>query len=280
VSAPTPPRIIRANGAGPERIELAGGVACWYTRRCPGRPEERQNEDALLLAETAEGAVLAIADGAGGQAGSERAAEVALAALAAALQNEEGALRERILAGVEAANLAVRDLRVGAGATLALVQIAPEYLRSYHAGDSRVLLFGQRGKRKFASLDHSPVGYAVEAGVLREGEALHHEERHFVSNLMGADGFRLDMSGRLVMARHDTLLIASDGLIDNLTSDEIVDLARRGPIKRAVERLASLATHRMGNPESAKPSKPDDLTLLLYRRKAPRPPEAPPSAPA
>ncbi len=260
------PTLVRASDAGPELVSFAGGTVCWFTRRCPGRPEERQNEDALLLVETPEGAVLAVADGAGGQPGSERAAEVALGALGAAIRAEGPALRERILAGVEAANRAVRELRVGAGATLALVEIAPEYVRSYHAGDSRVLLFGQRGKRKFASLDHSPVAYAVEAGVLREGEAMHHEERHFVSNLMGADGFRLDMSGRLAMATHDTLLIASDGLIDNLTSDEIVELARRGPIERAVERLASLAAHRMGNPESAQPSKPDDLTVLLYRR--------------
>ena len=260
------PGLVRANEVGPELVTFAGGTACWFTRRCPGRSEERQNEDALLLIEAEDGAVLAVADGAGGQPGSERAAEVALKALARAIRTEEGTLRERILAGVEASNRAVRNLRVGAGATLALVQVAQDGLRSYHAGDSRVLLFGQRGKRKFASLDHSPVAYAVEAGVLREGEALHHEERHFVSNLMGAEGFRLDMSGRLTMAMRDTLLIASDGLIDNLTSDEIVEIARSGPLPRAVERLASLATHRMGNPESAKPSKPDDLTVLLYRR--------------
>ncbi len=271
MSAAGLPGLVRTNEAGPTLATFGAGTVCWFTRRCPARPEERSNEDALLLLESDDGAVLAIADGAGGQPGSGQAAEVALEAIGQAIREREGTLRERILAGVEASNRAVRELRVGAGATLALVQIEPDGLRSYHAGDSRVLLFGQRGRRKFASLDHSPVAYAVEAGVLREGEALHHEERHFVSNLMGAEGFRLDMSGRLVMALRDTLLIASDGLIDNLTSDEIVDIARRGPIQRAVERLASLATHRMGNSESAQPSKPDDLTVLLYRGVGSRP---------
>ncbi len=59
-------------------------------------------------------------------------------------------------------------------------------LRPYHVGDSTNLLTGQRGKLEFAMISHSPTGYAMEAGVLGEEEALVHEDRHDVSNLLGA----------------------------------------------------------------------------------------------
>src|SRR5690606_2144872 len=103
-------------------------------------------------------------------------------------------------------------------------------IRPYHVGDSAILLTGQRGKLKMQTIAHSPIGYAVEAGLMREEEAIHHEERHVISNVIGSDQMRIEIGPPVEMARRDTLVLASDGLLDNLLPSEIVGYVRSGPL--------------------------------------------------
>ena len=112
---------------------------------------------------------------------------------------------------------------------------------------------------------HSPTGYAMEAGLLDEAAALRHEERHLVLNYVGQETMRIEVGACVRVAPHDTLLVASDGLADNLTLEEIVATVRKGPLYGAADRLAELARRRMTQPSGGAPSKPDDLTFLLYR---------------
>jgi serine/threonine protein phosphatase PrpC len=69
------------------------------------------------------------------------------------------------------------------------------------------------------------------------------------------------------MAVHDTVLLASDGLFDNVFADEIIEIIRRGPLSAAADRLMAIAGKRMMARIGTKPSKPDDLTVVLYRRR-------------
>ena len=246
---------------------FSAGVVAVYSSRCPEK--ESANEDAALLLPCDGGrGVLAVADGFGGQPAGAQASERALSAVAGAVQkalSEGSELREGILNGFEQANEAVCALGVGAATTLAVVEIADDLVRPYHAGDSEVLVVGQRGKVKLTTLSHSPVGYAVEAGVLEESEALDHEDRHIVSNLVGSSEMRIDVGPVLKLSQRDTVLIASDGLFDNLQIDEIVGRIRKGPLGRAADALAGACRRRMQNPTDGLPSKPDDLTFMLFR---------------
>jgi serine/threonine protein phosphatase PrpC len=61
------------------------------------------------------------------------------------------------------------------------------------------------------------------------------------------------------------VILATDGLPDNLHTEEIVELIRKGPIERLPKALADLARHRMKNPGNDHPSKPDDLTFIVFR---------------
>jgi len=133
-------------------------------------------------------------------------------------------------------------------------------------GDSDILLFGQRGRVHHQSVSHGPTGFAVEAGVLEPDAAVMHGERHLVSNMVGSRDMRIELGPTLTLAARDTLLLASDGLTDNLYVEEIVGLARRGPLARAAGTLFERAGERMRNPEPGQPSKPDDLSLVLFRR--------------
>ena len=121
-------------------------------------------------------------------------------------------MRERILGGLETAHERIAALGIGAGTTIAVAHIERREVHTYHVGDSVILVVGQRGKRKHQSIPHSPVGYAVESGLLDERDAIQHEDLHLVSSLLGVGRMKLEMSSGLKLAARDTLVIASDGL--------------------------------------------------------------------
>ena len=149
--------------------------------------------------------------------------------------------------------------------TLALVEIQGRTIRPYHVGDSVILLTGQRGKLKLQTIPHSPIGYAVEAGLMKEEDAIHHEARHVISNVIGSEQMRIEIGPPIEMAARDTLILASDGLLDNLLPDEIVEFVRSGPLDLAVARLVAEARSAWRARTESAPCKPDDLTVIAYR---------------
>ena len=254
----------------PQSHTVAGGVAIILSARCPGK--DTPNEDAAAVIPLDEhSAVLAVADGMGGSPVGERASSLAIRTLrdniAQGSENDQS-YRSAILNGIEAANHAVRALGVGAATTLAVAELCDNQVRPYHVGDSMILSVGQKGKIKLQTISHSPVGFAVEAGHLDEAEAMRHEDRHIVSNVVGSAEMRIDVGPTLKLARRDTVLLATDGLFDNLYNDEIVGLARKGPIEKAAGALATEAQARMLDAAKGLPSKPDDLSVILFRRLA------------
>lgn len=104
--------------------------------------------------------------------------------------------------------------------------------------------------------------------MMDETEAIHHEERHVVSNMLGSPGMRIEIGPAIAFAPRDTLCLASDGLTDNLFLAEIVEQVRKGPLSRAASSLVETCHRRMARPDTGRPSKPDDLSFLVFR---PRP---------
>ena len=246
---------------------LAGGAVAVCSMRCPSRESSNEDAAALIPAGDAE-AVLVVADGVGGERAGAQASEIAVRCLVDAVSESErndAGLRAAILDGIERANGAVQELGIGAATTLAAVELCDGWARPYHVGDSMILVAGQRGKIKLQTVAHSPVGFALEAGVIDERDALHHEDRHVVSNVLGIRDMRIEVGSALRLARHDTLLVASDGLFDNLHVDEIVERIRKGPIASCAARLAADARRRMTEPAEGEPSKPDDLSFVIFR---------------
>ncbi|MEZ6006222.1 MAG: PP2C family protein-serine/threonine phosphatase [Planctomycetota bacterium] len=265
-----PWRLVAGDTEGPVAFAFPQGQVVAWARRAPHRAGGNQDGCAVVPLGGDDGVLLVLADGAGGLPAAERAAEVVIDAFLKAFAETKGALRERVLTAIESADQALAALKVGAGSTIAVAHVRADGVRSFHVGDSGVMLVGQRGRRVFESIAHSPVGYAVEAGVLDENEALVHEDRHLVSNMLGGGDARIEMSSRIPMGARDTLLLASDGLFDNLPADAIVDTIRKGPLEGAAEALGTAARARMRASLStnAAVGKSDDLTFLLLRRPA------------
>jgi len=257
-----------AEMAAPRVVPFVEGTAAIFSSRSPDK--ESANEDAAgLFAIDAERGVLVVADGLGGQPAGDSAAKTVLRCLETSLDqaaDEGNAIRGALLDALERANEQVLEQGIGAATTFAALEVSSASARPYHVGDSGILVVGQRGRIKLQTISHSPVGYAVEAGLLDEHEAMHHDERHLVSNMVGTADMRIEVGSPLRLAPRDTSLLATDGLFDNLNATEVMEIVRAGPLDRAAAELARRAAERMRNPDTGHPSKPDDLTFVLYRR--------------
>jgi len=251
-----------------ELFELQAAKALVYVNRLPGKTTENEDSAGIFRINKSDYA-LAVADGMGGMPCGAQASRLAIEQLRDALSDVspgEFGYREAMLNGIDAANNAIAALAVGAGSTLAAVEIFNNVIRPYHVGDSMILVVGQRGKVKLQTISHSPVGYAVESGLLDEQEALHHDDRHVISNYLGHPEMRIEIGPPISLSRYDTVLIASDGLFDNLQLPEIINIIRKGKLNKISKELITLCKRRMNNEDREHPSKPDDVSFILFRR--------------
>lgn len=244
---------------------FCGGQVVVHSQRSPDK--ETPNEDvAALIPFDSDSGILLVADGAGGMRGGTQASSIALHELTAALEiaaREGTSLREAILDGIESANREVTTLAIGAATTVVVAELRDNRLRPYHVGDSGILAIGQKGKLKVQTMFHSPTGYAMESGLINEREALKHDERHLVSNVIGTPEMRIEVGTATELSAKDTVLLATDGLFDNLKTARIVELLRKGPLDQAVADLVAAVNKRMSG--DGVTGKADDLTVLAFR---------------
>jgi serine/threonine protein phosphatase PrpC len=245
------------------------GLAAIFTAKAP--TGDGTNEDACaILPFSDKSGIVVVADGAGGLPGGDRASSLAIAALRSTLRataKRGGELRGAILDGFDKAHKDVLALGIGAGTTLAVAEISGSKVRTYHAGDSQIIVVGQKGKVKLYTKSHSPVGYALEAGLITDNEALMHAERHLVSNLIGQPMMHIEVGPVVDLSPNDTVIVASDGVFDNLRTEEIVETCRKGTLLAITSSLVDQCRARMASAKNGEPSKPDDLTFVAYRRR-------------
>ncbi|MFK7818920.1 MAG: PP2C family serine/threonine-protein phosphatase [Planctomycetaceae bacterium] len=256
-----------------QAVSCANGTALAFSRPSPAK--ETPNEDAAAVFDLWAGtAVLVVADGVGGMKAGHKASSSAIRAIKRSLKKaKEGSdLRSFILDGIERANENILRNAAGSATTVAIVEICDGFMRPYHVGDSIILQIGNRGQIKWSALSHAPLSYAVEAGVISEANAMVHPDRNLISNVVGDREMRIEIGPRRKLAKSDTIVVASDGLCDNLSTLEIADFTRRSPLPERVQQMIAETRNRMylaidGRSELENlPGKPDDLTLVVYRR--------------
>jgi protein phosphatase len=249
---------------------LNTGTAAIFLRQAPYKQNDNEeiNQDAVAVINVGDNAVvLVIADGMGGAPSGDVAARLAIESLEKNLKNaNEELLRDAILDGIEKANKAILNLENGAATTLAIVEISGNRMRSYHVGDSGIIVTGQRGRLRLQTMAHSPTAYAVEAGYIDETEALAHDERNIVSNIVGSRDLRIEIGPPVRLAPRDTVVVASDGLFDNMFTEEIIEQVRCGDLEKTASTLAGICTERMqGKATDIIAGHPDDLSFIIYR---------------
>lgn len=250
-----------------EHVRTSGVDVCCFTTRDPGKPTSNEDSLAVVACDDSNAALL-VADGLGGLRAGDEASSMLVDTVIQAVESRRGSceqLRDAILDGLEGAHTTIMSELNGAATTVALVQLSGNEFRPYHAGDTAVLVTGQRGRIKYQTVPHSPVGYAVESGILDEQEAIHHEHRHLISNAIGSEPMHIEVGPVIRLARYDTVLIASDGVYDNLHVEEIVGVIRKGSLRQAAESIRALCAERMAEPAGDRPHKPDDMSFILFR---------------
>jgi len=250
----------------PLYISISHGEIVVYSDKSPTK--ETPNEDALaIIPVDDETTVLVVADGLGGMPAGEQASQIIVECLIDSLNDAGIQTRDAILNGIDNANKIILDLKTGAGTTVSIAEINNNKLRTYHAGDSLILLTTNHGDVKYQSIPHSPIGYALVCGAIDKERAMRHPERNLISNYVGCNDMQITIGPFIELTSFDTLLLSSDALSDNLYEDEICELIRKGPLLEGVSELIEDCKNNMQEPLPDRLCHPDDLTLICFRLK-------------
>ncbi|NBV41896.1 hypothetical protein EBR96_03905 [bacterium] len=113
----------------------------------------------------------------------------------------------------------------GSGACLSTAEIDGDRCRVRSAGDAKLIVISTDGSISFET-DDALKAFRDRRGFEDSGEVeRYHRERNVVADAIGADGFRAD-DRTVTLSRGDVVIMASDGLWDNLTPEEVVQLTR------------------------------------------------------
>ena len=216
------------------------------------------NQDAGLILDLPRGGLFAVADGMGGHAAGELAANLALDTLSSSFLSRRGRAPERLAEAVQDANLAVLRSAVGEyvgmGTTLVVLVVDRSAALIAHVGDSRAYLLRGNALHRLTE-DHSWVAEQVRLGHLTEDEARNHQWRSVVSNALGGEErVRLELYG-LPLKKGDRLLLCSDGLSGVIEESDLYDvLAGQPDPDQAVRQLIDLSNAEGG---------PDNITAIV-----------------
>jgi len=223
------------------------------------------NQDRLGHWQSKEALLLAVADGLGGHARGEVAAQIAVDLLGAAFQREA---RPRL---ADPDDFLVRALGAGHAAILREGQrlglpetprtvlvacvIQDGYVHWNHIGDARLYLF-RNGRVVLRTRDHTLVQQLVDSGRIREEAASSHPERNrLLQALGGYQSPRPEAAASTRLEKGDILLLCSDGFWGPLTQRQMLHALMARPLTEAIPELMALAEVR-GGPQC------DNVTVL------------------
>jgi PPM family protein phosphatase len=249
-----------------QTLSCEAGMIVGFSERSPQKKSVNEDAAGIFIFDN-QTLILAVADGMGGANCGDQAAAAIINSVASHLEHvqEKEGLRTHILDAIEKSNLEILSWGIGAGATLVVALLTDESLRVFHVGDSEALLCSNRGRLKFSTVAHSPTAMAVELGMMNEREAMEHQDRNIVTNHVGSREMRIEIGPSIRLGKRDTVLLASDGLFDNLMVTEIVELVRIQNLPQRAEAILSSTRNRMQGLDIRQSAKPDDLTVLMFR---------------
>ncbi len=247
-------------------VELSQGTVAIYTQSAPDK--DTPNEDSCAVFELSDGTVvMAVADGAGGYYGGEKASKILIESLRKSLDQwdpKSGSVRSAILDAVELGNSQILSSGMGSATTFVCGVIEHGMVRLVSVGDSPGFVFGGKGKIKKKTTMQSPVGYALASGLYSESQAKDNHNFHLVSNLVGFKDLSVEYTVPLCLSPRDKVLICSDGLSDNIHSDEMIDAFLSGDLSKNTDALVQSALEHMHNPK-VQSHHPDDCSLIVFK---------------
>lgn len=226
------------------------------------------NQDRVAYTFSREALLLVVADGMGGHAGGEIAAQICTRLYIERFQQEakpvlknpikflqDTMLRAHAALGSYANQFSMLETP-RTTCVACIVQAGNAYWA--HAGDSRLYLYRQ-GVLIGQTKDHSKVQYLVDQGIIAANEAPTHPDRNKVFSCLGGmvDPV-IDLSKRTPLRNGDVLLLCTDGLWSVEAKEEIATWLTSTPILKSAPMMMREAEQR-GGPDG------DNLSLIVVR---------------
>jgi protein phosphatase len=224
------------------------------------RGRMRRNNEDRWLTDGSMG-LFAVADGLGGAAGGELAAQMVIDSLPGCLRRHlrlignlaDSRVSERVVAALMELNALVRTesqkhpMFKGMGATLVLALARDWQALIAHLGDSRAYRCRQ-GALELLTRDHTPLQRLLERGELTAEQARRHPSAGLLSRYVG---MKVEASPdlRIVeMQPGDQLLLCSDGLYEMLSEAQMADILTHAATPReACQQLIDTANAAGGH---------------------------------
>jgi serine/threonine protein phosphatase PrpC len=226
------------------------------------------NQDRIAYTYSRDTLLLVVADGMGGHAGGEIAAQIAVRMFVERFHREATPALRSPLAFLH-------DTMVNAHAALGSYSAQYSMLETprttcvacivqgghaywAHVGDSRLCHYRQ-GSLLSQTRDHSKVQYLVDQGLLSSAEVGEHPDRNKVYSCLGGMANPvIDLSTRALLRDGDILMLCTDGLWGPIGSDEIATLLTSRPILKAAPEMMREAERRAGTDG-------DNLSAIVVR---------------
>ena len=219
-----------------------------------------ENQDRFLVKALQEDSfIAAVADGMGGEAGGDVAAQMAISTFEefqtiqpgkelVCLQKMFKRSDEKILqASIE------NPIFENMGTTLIAVYITNQKACWVHAGDSRLFLL-RKNKLLQITQDQTFAKFLFDEGEITKEELATHYSRHVLDQIIG-HGECEPESGLISLKSKDMLLLSTDGLHKTLDHKEIEAILNSDTTKRIkAEKLVQKIIEAKGN---------DDITVLI-----------------
>lgn len=204
-----------------------------------------------------------VADGMGGHAGGAKASELICQNLEKEILNlkkyDDQSFRNLILDLIEHTNEQINDLKIGAGTTFCAIQITQNGARFYNCGDSMAMLIGSRGKIKHKVLEHSPLGFAIESGILTRNQKS--IESSIVSNGLGFNPMWIEQSQNIQTSENDLLGIFSDAFLNHFDISQMSETLSSDLYSNRLTNLHSQFSSQLSREKYLT----DDSTILLFK---------------
>lgn len=129
-----------------------------------------------------------------------------------------------------------------ASSTLVIVLIKENNAYMTHLGDSKIFYINKSNQSWWVSKDHSLVQELYEAGILEsEQEMKNHPLRNRITLSMNSDSLLTENEIKVItqpkLNAGDIFILCTDGVLENITSDEMIELFSKKPVDAAYMQL-------------------------------------------
>ena len=217
-------------------------------------------QDRIAHWHTKEALFLVVADGMGGHAHGDVAAQIAVECMGSAFRNEAkprivdpdnflfrtiGRAHAMILHQTQRQGL-VQDPSNSPRTTVVACLVQDGYAFWSFVGDSRLYLI-RDGRIVTRTRDHTPVQMLIDAGRIREEAAATHPDRNKLLQCLGGPRApRVEPTAHARLSQNDVVLLCSDGFWGPLTQRQLLMGLLGKDMRRALPELITLAEHRAG----------------------------------